>query len=167
VTGVFDIYWNRPFQIPALDAFDVSPEVLDRYVGVYTIAGTPAKMTVTREGATLYIRAGAEASAGVPLEATAEDKFKMGPGVSFEFDAAKGQLTIKRPKGKGFSRRQNNHHTMRDQLLCPPLASDIPCAIPRYSILARMSRISSHITPRVPGGSPGSGNPARRSFTAA
>jgi len=100
VTGVFDIYWNRPFQIPALDAFDVSPEVLDRYVGVYTIAGTPAKMTVTREGATLYIRAGAEASAGVPLEPTAEDKFKMGPGVSFEFDAAKGQLTIKRPQGE-------------------------------------------------------------------
>src|SRR5438477_12881996 len=24
VSGVFDIYWNRPFQIPALDAFDVS-----------------------------------------------------------------------------------------------------------------------------------------------
>ena len=100
VTGVFDIYWNRPFQIPALDAVAVSPEVLDRYVGVYTIPGTPAKMTVTRDGATLYIQAGAERSRGVPLEATAEDKFKIGPGVFFEFDAAKGQLTIKRPQGE-------------------------------------------------------------------
>jgi CubicO group peptidase (beta-lactamase class C family) len=100
VSGVFDIYWNRPFQIPALDAFDVSPEVLDRYVGVYTIPGTPAKMTVTRDGATLYIQAGAEPSRGVPLEATAEDKFKIDPGVVFEFDAAKGQLTIKRPNGE-------------------------------------------------------------------
>jgi D-alanyl-D-alanine carboxypeptidase len=99
VTGVFDIYWNRPFQIPALDAITVSAEVLDRYVGVYTIPGTPAKMTVTRDGATLYIRAGAEGS-GVPLEATAEDKFKIDPGVFFEFDAAKGQLTIKRPNGE-------------------------------------------------------------------
>jgi CubicO group peptidase (beta-lactamase class C family) len=97
VSGVFDIYWNRPFQIPA---FDVSTEVLDRYVGVYTIPGTPAKMTVTRDGATLYIQAGAEPSRGVPLEATAEDKFKIDPGVGFEFDAAKGQLTIKRPNGE-------------------------------------------------------------------
>jgi CubicO group peptidase (beta-lactamase class C family) len=99
VSGVFDIYWNRPFQIPAFDTFNVSPEVLDRYVGVYTIPGTPARMTVTRDGATLYIRAGAEQS-GVPLEATAEDKFKIDPGVVFEFDAAKGQMTIKRPNGE-------------------------------------------------------------------
>lgn len=100
VSGVFDIYWNRPFQIPTFDTFDVSTEVLDRYVGVYTIPGTPAKMTVTRDGATLYIQAGAEPSRGVPLEATAEDKFKIDPGVVFEFDAAKGQLTIKRPNGE-------------------------------------------------------------------
>ena len=57
-------------------------------------------MTVTRDGATLYIQAGAEPSRGVPLEATAEDKFKIDPGVVFEFDAAKGQLTIKRPNGE-------------------------------------------------------------------
>lgn len=98
VGGVLDIYWNRPFEIPAFEAFQVSPEVLDRYVGVYTIPGTPARMTVSRDGGTLYIRAGAEAS-GVPLEATAEDKFKIDPGIVFEFDAAKGQLTIKRPNG--------------------------------------------------------------------
>jgi CubicO group peptidase (beta-lactamase class C family) len=99
VSGVFDIYWNRPFQIPTFDAFAVSPEVLDRYVGVYTIPGTPAKMTVSRDGATLYIQAGAEPS-GTPLEATAEDKFKIDPGIVFEFDAAKGQLTIKRANGE-------------------------------------------------------------------
>jgi CubicO group peptidase (beta-lactamase class C family) len=98
VSGVFDIYWNRPFQIPAFEAFDVSAEVLDRYVGVYTIPGTPAKMTVTRDGATLYIQPGAEPSR-VPLEATAENKFKIDPGIVFEFDAVKGQLTIKRPNG--------------------------------------------------------------------
>lgn len=99
VSGVLDMYWNRPFQIPAFEAFDVSAEVLDRYVGVYTIPGTPAKMTVTRDGATLYIQAGAEPSR-VPLEAIAEDKFKIDPGVFFEFDAPNGQLTIKRPNGQ-------------------------------------------------------------------
>ncbi|MFN7938033.1 MAG: serine hydrolase domain-containing protein [Bryobacteraceae bacterium] len=106
VAGVFDIYWNRPFQIPTFDAFTVTPEILDRYVGVYTIAGTPARMTVTREGATLYIRAGAESS-GAPLEATAEDKFKINPGVAIEFDAAKGQLKIKRPNGDRVFTKEN------------------------------------------------------------
>jgi hypothetical protein len=105
VSGVFDIYWNRPFQIPSLDAFAVSPAVLERYVGVYSIPGTPAKMTVTRDGATLYIRAGAEAT-GVPIEATAEDKFKIDPFVVFEFDAAKGELTITRAGQKRIFTKQ-------------------------------------------------------------
>ena len=39
VSGVFDIYWNRPFEIPTFDAVEVSPEVLDRYVGVYSTRG--------------------------------------------------------------------------------------------------------------------------------
>jgi len=98
MSGVFDIYWNRPFQLPNLDSVNVSPEVLERYVGVYSIPGTPAKMTITLDGATLYIRAGNEQSS-VPLEATAEDKFTIGAGVVFEFDAGKGLLTIKRPNG--------------------------------------------------------------------
>jgi hypothetical protein len=91
--------FNTTRAAATLDAFEVSSEVLDRYIGVYTIAGTPAKMTVTRDGATLYIQAGAE-PAGVPLEATAEDKFKIDPGVVFEFDAANGRLTIKRANGE-------------------------------------------------------------------
>ena len=99
VSGIFDIYWNRPFQLPTLEGVNVSPEVLERYVGVYSIPGAPAKMTITRDGATLYIRAGNEQS-GVPLEATAEDKFTIGPGVAFEFDAEKGLLTIKRANGE-------------------------------------------------------------------
>ena len=99
MSGVFDIYWNRPFQLPNLDSVNVSPEVLERYVGVYSIPGTPAKMTITLDGATLYIRAGNEQSS-MPLEATAEDKFTIGrPGVAFEFDAEKGLLTIKRANG--------------------------------------------------------------------
>jgi CubicO group peptidase (beta-lactamase class C family) len=94
VSGIFDIYWNRPFQIPAFEAFEVSPEVLDRYAGHYAIPGTPVKVTVTREGATLYFQPNGQSA--VPLEATAEDKFKIEPFVVFEFDAAKRQMTITR-----------------------------------------------------------------------
>jgi D-alanyl-D-alanine carboxypeptidase len=98
VSGVFDIYWNRPFEIPTFDAVEVSPEVLDRYVGVYSTPDAPVKLTITRRGTTLYFQPPGESA--VPLEATAQDKFKIDPYVFFEFDAAKGQMTIKRPNGE-------------------------------------------------------------------
>jgi CubicO group peptidase (beta-lactamase class C family) len=104
VSGVFDIYWNRPFQIPSFDAVEVSTEVLDRYVGVYTIPGTPAKVTITRNEATLYFQPGGQSA--VPIEATAEDKFKIDPFVIFEFDATKGEMTITRAGQKRIFTKQ-------------------------------------------------------------
>ncbi len=103
VSGVIDIYYNKPFQIPTFESVAVSPEVLDKYVGVYSIPGTPAKFTITREGATLYAQPPGAGSA-VPLEATAQDKFKIDngtpAGIVIEFDAAKNQMTIKRNGGE-------------------------------------------------------------------
>lgn len=94
VTGVLDIYWNRPMQIPTFEAFAVSTEVLDRYAGTYSVPGTTAKVTVTRNGATLYFQPPGQSA--VPIEATAEDKFKIEPFAVFEFDAAKGEMTVTR-----------------------------------------------------------------------
>lgn len=95
VTGVADIYYNRPFQIPTFETIVVRPEVLDRYVGVYSSPGALVKFTVTREGATLYVRPGEQSAAA--LEATAQDKFQLlGGGIVFEFDAAKKQMVLKR-----------------------------------------------------------------------
>ena len=34
--GVLEIYWNKPFEIPTFETVTVSPEVLDKYVGVYS-----------------------------------------------------------------------------------------------------------------------------------
>jgi CubicO group peptidase (beta-lactamase class C family) len=103
VSGVMDIYYNKPFQIPAFESIAVSTEVLDKYVGVYSIPGTPAKFTITRDGATLYAQPPGAGSA-VPLEATAQDKFKIDngtpAGIVIEFDAAKNQMTIKRNGGE-------------------------------------------------------------------
>lgn len=98
VTGVFDVYWNRPFQVPSFEAFTVSADVLDRYVGNYTIPGTPARMGISREGDTLFIQAGGDGR--VALVATAENTFQIAPGVTVEFDAANHRMTIKRPQGE-------------------------------------------------------------------
>jgi D-alanyl-D-alanine carboxypeptidase len=100
---VMDIYYNKPFQIPTFESIAVSTEVLDKYVGVYMTADAPVKFTITRNGATLYAQPPGAGSA-VPLEATAQDKFKLdngtAAGIIFEFDAAKNQMTIKRNGGQ-------------------------------------------------------------------
>jgi D-alanyl-D-alanine carboxypeptidase len=92
--GVFDIYYNRPFQIPTFETIAVSPEVLDKYVGVYSSPGFPMKITITRESATLFAQATGQPT--IPLEAAAQDKFKFErAGIVMEFDAAKNQMILK------------------------------------------------------------------------
>jgi D-alanyl-D-alanine carboxypeptidase len=95
VSGVVDIYYNRPFQIPALESIAVNPEILDKYVGIYSSPGAPKKWTITRDGGTLLVQPGSEGAAAV--EATSDDKFQLFNGrVTFEFDAAKKQMILKR-----------------------------------------------------------------------
>jgi hypothetical protein len=95
IGGVVDIYYNKPFEIPAFETIAVNPEVLDQYVGVYSSPGAPKKWTVTRDGGTLLVQPGSEDAAAV--EATADDKFQLFHGiVTFEFDAAKNQMILKR-----------------------------------------------------------------------
>ena len=104
VSGIFDIYWNRPFPIPTFDAYVVNTEVLDRYVGVYLVPGAENRAKITREGTMLYFQPGSEGK-GVALEATAENKFKLGP-VLFEFDIASGEMRIDRGGQKRVFKKQ-------------------------------------------------------------
>jgi len=107
VRGVIDIYYNKPFAIPALESIAVSPDVLNRYVGVYSSPGAPAKATITRDGSTLFFKPPG-ASSAVPLEATAEDKFQLeGAGAVLTFDAAKNQMTVKRRGGQRVFTKEN------------------------------------------------------------
>ena len=95
ISGVMDIYYSKPFEIPAFEKIAVKPEVLDKYVGVYSSADAPKKWTITRDGGTLLVQPGSESAAA--LEATAPDKFQLfGGKVTFEFDAAKKQMILKR-----------------------------------------------------------------------
>jgi D-alanyl-D-alanine carboxypeptidase len=95
VGGVVDIYYQRPFEIPAFATLALSADILDRYVGVYSSPEVPVKFTITREGSKLFIQPGNQSAA--PLEATAEDKFQLGGGrIVFEFDVARKQLIHKR-----------------------------------------------------------------------
>lgn len=98
VGGVFDIYWNRPFEIPAFKTLEVSAELLDSYVGTYSAAGVPVSYKFTRDGTALFVTVGS--GAPLRLEATADNKFQIDPpGIFFEFDATKSQVTWRRGQG--------------------------------------------------------------------
>ncbi|MGC4043340.1 MAG: serine hydrolase domain-containing protein [Armatimonas sp.] len=98
VKGIFDIYYNKPFQIPSFEGIAVPIETLDKYVGVYVSPEAPVKFTITRKDNTLSLQLGPQPA--IPLEATTQDTFKIdngtGMGIVITFDAAKSQMTIKR-----------------------------------------------------------------------
>src|SRR5215470_17809977 len=60
ISGVVDIYYGKPFEIPAFETIAVNPEVLDKYVGVYSSPDAPRKWTITRDGGTLFVQPGSE-----------------------------------------------------------------------------------------------------------
>jgi D-alanyl-D-alanine carboxypeptidase len=92
--GVFSIYQNKPFEIPTFESISVSPEILEKYVGVYSSPGFPLKITVTKDATTLYAQGTGQSV--FPLDATAVDKFKFETaGIVMEFDAAKKQMILK------------------------------------------------------------------------
>jgi D-alanyl-D-alanine carboxypeptidase len=95
VSGAIDIYYDKPLQIPTFETIAVRPEVLEKYVGVYSSSEAPAKFTITRNDANLFVQPGNESPTA--LEATARDVFQLfGGRVVFEFDASKNQMILKR-----------------------------------------------------------------------
>ena len=92
--GVFDIYYNKPFQIPTFETVAVNAEELEKFVGVYSSESFPLKITVSRKNAALFALATGQPE--FPLEATGKNKFKFdGAGIVMEFDAEKNQMTLK------------------------------------------------------------------------
>jgi D-alanyl-D-alanine carboxypeptidase len=93
VGRMWDIYWNKPFQLPAFDSIIISNEVLDKYVGIYSSPDTPVKFIVSRENSLLRIKGGEGPI--IPLEPETENKFKIARGGStIEFDPAKNQMIL-------------------------------------------------------------------------
>jgi D-alanyl-D-alanine carboxypeptidase len=81
----------------------VSPEVLDKYVGVYSSLRSPGEIYDHQERHNA-LRAPPGDGSAVPLEATAQDKFKLdngtAEGIVFEFNVEKNQMIIKRGGGQ-------------------------------------------------------------------
>ncbi|MDO3642802.1 serine hydrolase [Mucilaginibacter sp. L3T2-6] len=91
--GIFNIYWDKPFNIPAFESIAIAREVLDTYTGVYTAPPAPVRITITRDTDRLFLQMNSQSP--IPLEPVAENKFKIEPaGPALEFDVTKKQLTL-------------------------------------------------------------------------
>jgi len=106
MAGIAAMYYNKPFEIPTFESMAISEEILNKYVGTYAMAGSPAKFTITRQGTTLYATPPNQSSAA--LEPIAENKFKIeSMGISFEFDVAKNQMIIRRNGNERVLNKEN------------------------------------------------------------
>ena len=85
---------NRSFEIPDFTTYEVSPEELDSYPGVYSSTQIPIKITITRKNNILVAQGSGQPS--FPLEATEKDKFKFEQaGVVMEFNLANHTMILK------------------------------------------------------------------------
>lgn len=106
IDHIFDIYYNKPFDLPSFESLEISTETLDKYVGVYAIAEAPVKFTVKRDGNRLFVEMSGRPAFAV--EAIAEDKFKIdSPPMEFHFDVAKKQMILKRGGGEKVFTKEN------------------------------------------------------------
>ena len=95
---VLSAIFGKPYEIPDFRVFEVNPEDLDQYAGVYSSKQLPIKITVTRENTRLIAQGTGQSS--FPLEATAKDQFKFEQaGIIMEFNPAEKTMILKQGGG--------------------------------------------------------------------
>jgi CubicO group peptidase (beta-lactamase class C family) len=97
--AVLSAVFSKPYEIPDFKKYEVSPEELDKYLGVYSSTQIPIKITITRENKTLIAQGTGQSS--FPLEATEKDKFRFDQaGILMEFDTESKTMVLKQGGGE-------------------------------------------------------------------
>lgn len=92
--AVLNAVYGKEFEIPQFSSYEVSPEVLEQYLGTYSSTTIPLKITITRQENILYAQATGQPA--FPLEATAKDQFKFDlANVVIEFKPNQKTLILK------------------------------------------------------------------------
>lgn len=89
------VFYNKPFALPVFaKPLVLTSAELDKYLGVYASPGFPLKITVGKNGNTLYGQATGQGQ--LVLETTQKDIFTHAPaGIVMEFAPEKNQFTLK------------------------------------------------------------------------
>lgn len=90
--------FQQVFEVPEFKVYAVEPKDLDAYLGTYATKEISLKLTVTKEGNTLFAQGTGQSS--FPLEATDKHKFRFEKaGVALEFNPTNNTLLLKQ-RGK-------------------------------------------------------------------
>lgn len=86
-------YYGKPFDIPTFKTIELKTEDLDQYLGEYSSADFPLKITITKNNLKLFAQATGQSS--FPLEATEKDKFEfLAAGIKLEFNPDQNQMIL-------------------------------------------------------------------------
>jgi len=96
--AMLSVCYNSKYQIPVFKTITLSNQILDKYVGVYSNAQIPLKVTITNSQGVLTAQGTGQPS--FTLEAVENDKFKQDVlGVTMSFDSEKKEMTLNQAGG--------------------------------------------------------------------
>ena len=95
--GALSIYFDMPYKLPVFVAdaemVTLSEGDLDKYVGIYSSANLPQKITISRDGTQLTAQATGQAA--FTLQPSSKDKFKFDTaGIVMEFNTEKNEMIL-------------------------------------------------------------------------
>ncbi len=92
--AVLSTAFNQPFDIPTFKIYELKPEDLNQYLGVYSSKEMPLKITITKDDKTLMAQATGQSA--FPLNATEKNIFKFEPaGIVLEFTPTEQKMILK------------------------------------------------------------------------
>jgi len=92
--AVLSAIFNKPYEIPEFKNINLTSEELDSYVGIYSSAQLPLKITVTKTN--LSLTAQATGQPAFPLEASGKGVFKFDQaGIVMEFNPTEKKMVLK------------------------------------------------------------------------
>jgi hypothetical protein len=98
---ILSAIFNQPYDIPEFTSYSVSPEVLAQYLGTYSSAEIPVKMTIATENGVLQLQTPGQPA--IALEASAKDQFRFDKaGLKLEFNPTEKSMVLKQ-KGGNFT----------------------------------------------------------------
>lgn len=90
--------FNKPFEVPNFKTISLKTEDLEKYLGIYSSAGFPLKITISKKDAILMAQATGQPS--FSLEAVKQDIFQFTQaGIVLEFNPELHEMTLKQGGG--------------------------------------------------------------------
>lgn len=93
IIAALSCYYGKPFDIPTFKTIELKTEDLDKYLGEYSSAEIPLKLTITKDNLKLFAQATGQSA--FPLDPTENDKFEfMAAGIKIEFKPVENQMIL-------------------------------------------------------------------------